>query len=87
MHWAYNNLLNLQEYPTLFCRYNIFADLCTVYTFNFEVKLYKYVVLSGKCVDKYFKSMGDFTWRPLQPESMGTNNGTHMVHTKPSWLS
>ena len=38
----------MNEYTTLFCRYNIFADLCTVYTFYFEVKLYKYVVLRWK---------------------------------------
>ncbi len=38
MLWAHCNLLKLNEYTTLFCRYNIFADLCTVYTFNFEVK-------------------------------------------------
>ena len=37
--------VKLNEYTTLLCRYNIFADLCTVYTFYFEVKLYKYVVL------------------------------------------
>ena len=45
MLWAHNNLLKLNEYTTLFCRYNIFADLQTIYTFHFEVKLYKYVVL------------------------------------------
>ncbi len=45
MRWAHNNLLKLNEYTTLFCRYSIFADLRTVYTFHFEVKLYKYVVL------------------------------------------
>jgi len=27
MLWAQNNLLKLNEYTTLFCRYNIFADL------------------------------------------------------------
>jgi len=48
MLWAHNNLLKLNEYTTLFCRYNIFADLQTIYTFHFEVKLYKYVVPEWK---------------------------------------
>jgi len=48
MRWANNNLLKLNEYTTLFCRNSIFADLQTIYTFHFEVKLYKYVVLGWK---------------------------------------
>ena len=37
--------VKLNEYTTLLCRNNIFADFFTIYTFYFEVKLYKYVVL------------------------------------------
>jgi len=48
MRWANNNPLKMNEYITLFCRYSIFADLQTIYTFHFEVKLYKYVVLRWK---------------------------------------
>ena len=39
MYWAHINLLKLNEYTTLFCRYSTFADLQTIYTFHFEVKL------------------------------------------------
>jgi hypothetical protein len=35
----------MNENITLFFRDIIFADLRTLYTFHFEVKLYKYVVL------------------------------------------
>jgi len=48
MRWAHNNQLKLNEYTTLFCRNSTFADLQTIYTFHFEVKLYKYVVLRRK---------------------------------------
>ena len=41
MRWANNNPLKLNEYITLFSRYTIFADLRTVHTFRFEVKLKK----------------------------------------------
>ena len=56
MRWANNNLLKLNEYTTLFCRNIIFADLRTIYTFHFEVKLYKYVVLGWKeCLGVFYK--------------------------------
>jgi len=38
MYLTHNNHLKLNEYTTLFCRYTIFADLRTLYTFHFEVK-------------------------------------------------
>ena len=38
----------MNENITLFFRDIIFADLRTLYTFRFEVKLYKYVVLRRK---------------------------------------
>jgi hypothetical protein len=41
----HNNQLKLNEIFTLFCKNITFADLQTIYTFHFEVKLYKYVVL------------------------------------------
>ena len=48
--------VKLNEYTTLLCRYNIFADLCTVYTFYFEVKLYKYLVLRWQeCWGVFYK--------------------------------
>ena len=45
MRRANNNPLKMNENITLFFRDIIFADLRTLYTFHFEVKLYKYVVL------------------------------------------
>ena len=45
MRWENNNPLKMNENITLFFRDIIFADLRILYTFHFEVKLYKYVVL------------------------------------------
>ena len=48
MRWANNNPLKMNENITLFFRDIIFAGLRTLYTFNFEVKLYKYLVPEWK---------------------------------------
>jgi len=69
VHWAHNNLLKLNEFTTLFCRNSIFADLRTLHTFHFEVKLYKYVVLGWKeCWGVFYRRCGfylegDWLWR------------------------
>ena len=54
MRWENNNPLKMNENITLFFRDIIFADLHTLYSFHFEVKLYKYVVLGWKeCWDVF----------------------------------
>ena len=71
MRWAHNNLLKLNENIILFCRNSIFAVLQTVYTFHFEVKLYKYVVLGWKeCLGVFYKRDVDITWRVSDCEEL-----------------
>ena len=61
----------MNENITFFFRDIIFADLRTLYTFHFEVKLYKYVVLrTERVLRSSLQECGDFTWRMSDCEEL-----------------
>ena len=49
--------------------------IATIYTFQFEVKLYKYVVLGWKeCLGVFYKRNVDITWRVPDCEELSGLN-------------
>ena len=99
MRWANNNPLKMNEYITLFFRNSLFADLQTLFTFHFEVKFYKYVVLGWKeCLGVFNRIIGvilfgglifriGITYGSTLVQQLGVHIGVHIGVYKPyNWL-